>query len=98
MQMHLVETEEALPRSLDALRACRMDDDIVAIDLEWTPDAVSGQNNPVALMSLASSSCVVLIRLCRMRGMPSQLRDFLRCPNLCISCDRIFRPRPGLLT
>ena len=56
-----------------------LNDSVVAIDLEWTPDTVSGGSSPVALMQLASSECVLLIRLCRMNGMPQQLRDFLRC-------------------
>ncbi len=88
LQLHLVETEAALARSLDDLRASMLNDGVVAIDLEWTPDTVSGANNssPVALMQLASSEGVLLIRLCRMNRLPQPLRDFLRCA--CVKLQR----------
>lgn len=60
-----METEAALARSLAALRASMLNDGVVAIDLEWTPDTVPGGGvNSPALMQLASSECVLLIRLC----------------------------------
>ena len=62
LQVLLVDCDYALEEALDALRES-IDDSIVAIDLEWTPDVVSGCYSPVALMQLASSTRVVLVRL-----------------------------------
>ena len=78
LQVLLVDSDYALEEALDALRES-MNDSIVAIDLEWTPDVVSGFYSFVALMQLASSTRAVLIRLCCMDGMPYMLEQFLRC-------------------
>ena len=64
-----METRDAVAPALSALRGS-MEDEVIAIDLEWTPDVMSGNYSPVALMQLASSTCVVLVRLCCMHGMP----------------------------
>ncbi len=50
----------------------------MAIDLEWRPDFGAGQSR-VALMQLATSSCAVLIRTCRLKHqLPPVLAEFLR--------------------
>ncbi len=55
-----------------------MADRVVGIDLEWRPDVGRSQKHKVALMQLASSTCAVLIRTCRMDTLPSCLTTFLR--------------------
>jgi hypothetical protein len=63
-----------------ALRELRqsMDDFYIGIDLEWLPDFVRGQDNPVAIMQLASRSVCLLLQL-RQLGFPWDLQAFLRC-------------------
>ena len=62
-------------------RKC-MQDALVAIDLEWRPDFGACQSR-VALMQLATSSCAVLIRTCRLKHqLPPVLIQFLRCAFL----------------
>ena len=77
--VHIVEAAEQLPGVLAALRGS-MRDALIAIDLEWCPDFGAGRSR-VALLQLASSSVVVLIRTCRLpRGpLPGPLLEFLRC-------------------
>jgi hypothetical protein len=74
-----------------ALRELRhsMDDFYIGIDLEWRPDFVRGQDNPVAIMQLASSSVCLLLQLHQL-GFPWDLQAFLRC--------RFQLPQPGLPT
>ena len=77
---------EQLPAALAALRAS-MADSVVAIDMEWRPDGFGGGggSSRVALMQLASSSHVLLVRLCRMGfALPLVLAAFLRDPGLAV--------------
>ncbi|EIE19787.1 ribonuclease H-like protein [Coccomyxa subellipsoidea C-169] len=77
----MVETSQELPAALQALRTS-MQDALVAIDLEWRPDFGAGQSR-VALMQLATSSCAVLIRTCRLKHqLPPVLAEFLRDPTI----------------
>ncbi|BDA46837.1 probable exonuclease 3'-5' domain-containing protein 2 [Coccomyxa sp. Obi] len=81
ISVHIVENALELPAALQALRDS-MQDALVAIDLEWRPDFGAGQSR-VALMQLATSSCAVLIRTCRLKHqLPPSLLDFLRDPNI----------------
>ncbi|CAL5224331.1 g7002 [Coccomyxa viridis] len=66
--------------ALDSLRAS-MTDRVVGIDLEWRPDIGRSQKHKVALMQLASSTCAVLIRTCRMDTLPACLNAFLQDPS-----------------
>jgi ribonuclease D len=55
-----------------------MQDHVIAIDLEWQPDFGAGRSR-VALMQLATSTCAVLVRTCRMKyQLPPKLMEFLR--------------------
>ncbi len=54
-----------------------MADSVVGIDLEWRPDVGRAKKNKVALMQLASSTCALLIRTCRMDTLPDCLGAFL---------------------
>ena len=56
-----------------------MTDRVVGIDLEWRPEYSRYFKNQVALMQLASSTCAVLLRTCRMEGLPPCIVAFLRC-------------------
>lgn len=55
-----------------------MADRVIGIDLEWRPEYTRGVQNRVALMQLASSTCAILLRTCRMDVLPACLRSFLR--------------------
>ena len=63
-----------------ALRELRqsMDDSYIGIDLEWRPDFARGQDNPVAIIQLASRSVCLLLQT-RQLGFPGDLQHFLRC-------------------
>lgn len=64
-----------------------MQDRLVAVDLEWQPDFGTGRSR-VALMQLATSTCALLVRTCRMRyKLPAQLLDFLRCASNPSPCN-----------
>lgn len=65
---------EALERLKDSMK-----DSVVAIDLEWKPDHVR-DTSKVALMQLSSSTCCVLIRICKLKPqqLPEALIKFLR--------------------
>ena len=79
--------------AVDAL-VSSMRDSIIAVDLEWIQDSSPAMLNPVAMLQLASSSCVLLVRICRMqrrREMPPALLDLLRHAHL--ACDQGFLPR-----
>jgi hypothetical protein len=55
-----------------------MRDPIIGIDTEWKPDSKQGDNN-VAMIQLASSSVVVLIRTCCLGGeIPQPVIDFCK--------------------
>jgi len=88
LQVLLVDCDYALEEALDALRES-MDDSIVAIDLEWTPDVVSGCYSPIALMQLASSTRVVLIRLCCMDGIGLPAAHRLDLELRCYQHDKV---------
>ncbi|WIA21862.1 hypothetical protein OEZ85_004238 [Tetradesmus obliquus] len=77
LQVLLLEDAAEVGRALQLLRAS-MRDPFIAIDLEWRPQFERGENHPVAMMQLASSSVAVLIRTCRMRyRLPPELKEFL---------------------
>ncbi len=82
--MYVVETEAAVAPAVEALTGS-MRDRLLAVDLEWVPDSSPAVSNPVAMLQLASTSCVLLVRTCRMqrrREMPAALLDVLRCVRL----------------
>ena len=62
-QVHVVETEDELSSALYDLNES-MRDDLIALDLEWD----GRSDGPIALMQLASSACVVLVRICSGAG------------------------------
>jgi hypothetical protein len=49
----------------------------VLADCEWRPSFKKGERNPVALLTIASTTHAVLIRLCRMRFRDGVLPDNL---------------------
>ena len=72
VDIYLVEKAEDIEPSLCALRAS-MKDEAIGIDMEWKPDWVARTpdrptGNKVAMIQLASSSVVVLIRTCKLGG------------------------------
>ena len=49
------------------------------------PDSSPVMSNPVAMLQLATSSCVLLVRTCRMQRrleLPAALFDLLRCARI----------------
>lgn len=46
--------------------AARVQDPVLAIDLEWRPDRRRWESNRVAMIQLASSTVAVLIRTCKL--------------------------------
>ena len=84
LQVYVVETEGAVGPAVNALLSS-MSDNLIAVDLEWIPDSSPAVSNPIAMLQLASSSCVLLVRVCRMqrrREMPAALSEVLRCVAL----------------
>ncbi|KAI3424211.1 hypothetical protein D9Q98_009567 [Chlorella vulgaris] len=67
--------EELAPALAELRRS--MTNQYLAIDLEWKPDFVRGENNPVAVMQLASSTLCLILQL-RYLGFPQELQQFLR--------------------
>ena len=65
---------------------------MAGIDTEWRPDSRQ-EDNAVAMIQLASSSCVVLIRTCTLGGIPQPVINFCKCV-LCrpIVLNIIIRP------
>ncbi len=54
-------------------------------DCEWVPNLKHGERHPVALLTIASASHVVLLRLCKMRlggKLPDDLMEFLEHPDM----------------
>ena len=63
-------------------------DQVIAIDLEWRPDRGRNQSNRVAMIQLASKSVAVLVRTCKLGfRLGYALEDFLR------SCTALHEPR-----
>ncbi|KAF9014995.1 ribonuclease H-like domain-containing protein [Cyathus striatus] len=55
----------------------------VGFDLEWKPNFVKGaQENPVALVQLATHQVVVLIQVSAMKEFPEKLKEFLENPDI----------------
>jgi hypothetical protein len=54
-------------------------DEVIAIDLEWRPVFTKSASSRVAMVQLASSTIAVLIRTCRLRTdkIAPALQDFL---------------------
>ncbi|KAK9807866.1 hypothetical protein WJX72_011603 [[Myrmecia] bisecta] len=60
-----------------------MQDPVLAIDLEWRPDFGPHRTSRVALIQLASATCCVLIRTCRLSfHIPPVLQKFLESPEI----------------
>lgn len=49
----------------------------VGFDVEWQPEFVRGQSNPVALIQLATESVCVIFYMLRLRTLPTALKDLL---------------------
>lgn len=72
----LVERLEELHSAMTKLKESMLDN-VIAIDLEWRPDN-KYTNNSVALIQLASGSCCVLLRFCKLGDrLPAALLKFL---------------------
>lgn len=67
--------EELAPALAELRRS--MTNQYLAIDLEWKPDFVRGENNPVAVMQLASSTLCLILQL-RYLDFSQELQQFLR--------------------
>ncbi|EFJ51774.1 hypothetical protein VOLCADRAFT_87286 [Volvox carteri f. nagariensis] len=77
---YVVENERHFGEALRNLKA-GMQDRLIAIDLEWRPETVSGRVSPVALLQLSSASVCVVVRTCCMGyDLPPALRSFLKDP------------------
>ena len=77
IDIYLVDRTGQIPEALRLLRKS-MEDSVVSIDLEWKPDFVK-DTSKVALMQLASATCCILIRICKLGSkLPEQLLQFLR--------------------
>ncbi len=77
IDIYVVERSGQIPEALRLLRES-MEDNIVSIDLEWKPDFVR-DTSKVALMQLASATCCILIRSCKLKHvLPEPLLEFLR--------------------
>ena len=50
-------------------------------DLEWKPNFAKGEDNPTALIQLASKDMILLIHVSAMSVFPAGLREFLVNPN-----------------
>lgn len=90
IQVLLVDSAEQAPSAIRLLRDS-MDDPVVAIDLEWKPDRGKGRGNPVALIQLATSKVVVLLRVSKLERctsgaveLPAAVVDFMREPGVVI--------------
>ncbi|GIL46137.1 hypothetical protein Vafri_3184 [Volvox africanus] len=78
---YVVENERHIGDALRNLKA-GMQDRVVAIDLEWRPETVSGRVSPVALLQVSSASvCLVVRTSCMGYSLPSELRSFLEDPG-----------------
>jgi hypothetical protein len=82
VQVHVfvVEDAEDLVPALEALRkSMPLRDPVIGVDLEWNAELEPGQHSKVALIQLASSSMVVLIRTCILGdAVPQPVIDFCR--------------------
>ena len=59
--------------------ALLLQDAVLGIDTEWKPDFKKGTQSKTAMISLASSSCVVLVRTCSMGWkVPKKLLEFCK--------------------
>eukprot|EP00890_Picochlorum_soloecismus_P000282 jgi/Picsp_1/1254/NSC_04735-R1_3 -5 exonuclease len=75
VELIVVETMEELEAAITRLKESMLDN-VIAIDLEWRPDN-KYTNNSVALIQLASSSCCVLLRFCKLGDrLPATLIKF----------------------
>ncbi|GLC38549.1 hypothetical protein PLESTB_001738500 [Pleodorina starrii] len=75
---YVVENERHVGDALRHLKA-GMQDRLIAIDLEWRPETVSGRVSPVALLQLSSARVCVVVRTCCMGyGLPPDLAAFLK--------------------
>jgi hypothetical protein len=89
---YVLEDQVSLPDALAFLLQDRgkNQNTVIAIDLEWQPDRLKTDNNPVALIQLATTTRCVLIRTVDWdtsgrAGLPGPLHDFLSS-----SPDRLF--------
>ena len=83
VDVFIVEEAKDVEPCLHALQAS-MKDKVVAIDMEWKTENKFRSNSPtgnkVAMIQLASSSVVVLIRTCKLGGgLPEPIIEFCRC-------------------
>ena len=77
IKVYVVERANQIPAAIQQLKDS-MEDSVVSIDLEWKPDFVR-DTSKVALMQLSSSTCCLLIRLCKIGPkLPEELLEFFR--------------------
>ena len=82
VDVYIVEEAKDVKPCLHALKAS-MKDEAIGIDIEWKTDKVFRSNSPtgnrVAMMQLASSSVVILVRTCKLEGgLPDPIIQFCR--------------------
>jgi hypothetical protein len=81
VEVIVVERLEQVDPAMNKLRESMLDN-VIAIDLEWRPDN-KYTNNSVALIQLASGSCCVLLRFCKLGNkLPAKLIKFFTNPKL----------------
>lgn len=75
--VYVVERANQMSAAIQQLKDS-MEDSVISIDLEWKPDFVR-DTSKVALMQLSSSTCCLLIRLCKIGPeLPEELLTFFR--------------------
>jgi len=84
MQVHfggkiiLVENHDEVAEAMNALHG----EKLLGFDMEWKPNG-EGQDNPIALIQLASSTVCVLFRMLKLGFMPTKLRNLLVNRHVC---------------
>ena len=75
--VEVVRDVEHVQDALDWLRYSAQDP-YIGFDLEWRPDTSSYQNNPVALIQLATCDCCVILQTGLWGYLPDEISAFLR--------------------
>jgi hypothetical protein len=76
LQVHVVDDPDGdLPFALELLQESAQDG-YVGLDFEWRPDSRPGQDNPIALIQLATVSRCLLLQTSGWHGLPAELLSF----------------------